>query len=150
MSLLNVEDLLAERGIDISHETVRFLWNRFGSILGAEIRKRRVAHMGCLVPAFNGAFLSSDSKDAPWDRFGAPLRQRRSVGLDEKRGFACGGLIATQNHVNVERIELDAAADATGLVGCDEGRAGAEERVEHDVAPIGEVQQSRPRAWRSA
>ena len=27
LSLRNVEDLLAERGIDISHETVRFWWN---------------------------------------------------------------------------------------------------------------------------
>jgi transposase-like protein len=27
VSLRNVEDLLAERGIDISHETVRFWWN---------------------------------------------------------------------------------------------------------------------------
>ena len=35
----------------------------------------------CLVPAFAGAFLPSDSKDALWDRFfmGAPRRQRRSV-----------------------------------------------------------------------
>ena len=32
LSLRNVEDLLAERGIDISHETVRFWWNRFGPI----------------------------------------------------------------------------------------------------------------------
>ena len=31
-SLRNIEDLLHERGIDISHETVRFWWNRFGSI----------------------------------------------------------------------------------------------------------------------
>ena len=30
LSLRNVEDLLAERGIDISHETVRFWWNQFG------------------------------------------------------------------------------------------------------------------------
>jgi putative transposase len=30
LSLRNVDDLLAERGIDISHETVRFWWNRFG------------------------------------------------------------------------------------------------------------------------
>ena len=29
LSLLNVEDLLQERGIDISHETVRFWWSRF-------------------------------------------------------------------------------------------------------------------------
>ena len=45
LSLRNVEDLLAERGIDISHETVRFWWNRFGPIFAAEIRKRHVTHM---------------------------------------------------------------------------------------------------------
>ena len=45
LSLRNVEDLPAERGIDISHETVRFWWNRFGPIFAAEIRKRRVARM---------------------------------------------------------------------------------------------------------
>ncbi|MGC2783849.1 MAG: DDE-type integrase/transposase/recombinase [Roseiarcus sp.] len=37
--------MLAERGIDISHETVRFWWNRFGPMFAAEIRKRRVARM---------------------------------------------------------------------------------------------------------
>jgi putative transposase len=46
LSLRNVEDLLAQRGIDISHETVRFWWNRFGPMFAAEIHKRRVAHMG--------------------------------------------------------------------------------------------------------
>ncbi len=30
LSLRQVEDILFERGIDISHETVRFWWNRFG------------------------------------------------------------------------------------------------------------------------
>jgi putative transposase len=45
LSLRNVEDLLAERGIDISHESVRLWWNRFGPLFAAEIRKRRVALM---------------------------------------------------------------------------------------------------------
>ena len=36
---------MVERGIDISHETVRFWWNRFGPMFAAEIRKKRVAHM---------------------------------------------------------------------------------------------------------
>ena len=45
LSLHNVEDLVAERGIDISHEAIRFWWNRFGPMFAAEIRKRRVAHM---------------------------------------------------------------------------------------------------------
>ena len=45
LSLRNVEDLLHERGIDISHETVRFWWNRFGPMFAAEIRRKRVDHM---------------------------------------------------------------------------------------------------------
>src|ERR1700734_2946675 len=45
LSLRNVEDLFAERGIDISHETIRFWWNRFGPMFAAEIRKKRVAHL---------------------------------------------------------------------------------------------------------
>ena len=45
LSLRNVEDLLSERGIDISHETVRYWWNRFGPMFAAEIRKKRVVRM---------------------------------------------------------------------------------------------------------
>ena len=44
LSLRQVEDLLFERGIDVSYETVRLWWNRFGPIFAAEIRKRRVQH----------------------------------------------------------------------------------------------------------
>ena len=45
LSLRNVEDLLHERGIDISHETVRFWWNRCGPLFAAAIRKKRVSQM---------------------------------------------------------------------------------------------------------
>jgi putative transposase len=45
LSLCNVEDLLHERGIDVSHETVRFWWNRFGPMFAAEIRKKRIQHL---------------------------------------------------------------------------------------------------------
>jgi len=45
LSLRNLEDLLHERGIDVSHETVRFWWNRFGPMLAAQIRKRRIEAM---------------------------------------------------------------------------------------------------------
>ena len=44
LSLRNVEDLLHERGIDISHETVRLWWNRFGPLFAADIRRQRVIH----------------------------------------------------------------------------------------------------------
>ena len=45
LSLRNVEDLLHERGIDISHESVRFWWIRFGPMFASEIRKRRIEGM---------------------------------------------------------------------------------------------------------
>jgi putative transposase len=45
LSLRNDEDLLHERGIEVSHETVRFWWMRFGPMFAAEIRKRRVKGM---------------------------------------------------------------------------------------------------------
>jgi putative transposase len=45
LSLRNVEDLLHERGIDVSHETIRFWWNRFGPLFAAEIRRKRVQHL---------------------------------------------------------------------------------------------------------
>lgn len=45
LSLRNVEDLLHERGNDISHETVRFWWNKFGPMFAVEIRKRRIECM---------------------------------------------------------------------------------------------------------
>ena len=44
LSLRQVEDLLHERGIDVSYETVRYWCNRFGPLFSSEIRKRRVRH----------------------------------------------------------------------------------------------------------
>ena len=45
LSLQNVEDLLRERGINVSHESVRFWWNRFGPMFASEIRRKR--SIGC-------------------------------------------------------------------------------------------------------
>ena len=45
LSVRNVEDLLYERGIDVSHETVRYWWNRFGPVFAAEIRRKRVQQL---------------------------------------------------------------------------------------------------------
>ena len=52
LSLRNVEDLLAERGIDVCHETVRFWWNRFGPLFAGDIRRSRVSAMR--APATGG------------------------------------------------------------------------------------------------
>ncbi len=45
LSLRNVEDPLHERGIEVSHESVRFWWNRFGPEFASEIRRCRIQRM---------------------------------------------------------------------------------------------------------
>lgn len=47
LSLRNVEDLLHERGIDVSYESVRFWWQRFGPKFASEIQKKRSQSMRC-------------------------------------------------------------------------------------------------------
>jgi len=45
LSLRDVEDLLHERAVDISHQTVRYWWQRFGPTVASEVRRRRIAGM---------------------------------------------------------------------------------------------------------
>ncbi len=45
LSLRNVEDLLHERGIDVSREAVRFWWHRFGPMFASEIRQKRAERL---------------------------------------------------------------------------------------------------------
>ena len=42
LSLRNVKDLLRERGIVISHETIQVWRNGFGPMFAADIRRRRI------------------------------------------------------------------------------------------------------------
>ena len=48
LSLRHVEDLLHEREVEVSHETIRFWWNGFCPIFAAEIRKKRTGRMRAL------------------------------------------------------------------------------------------------------
>ncbi len=45
LSLGNVEDLFQERGIDVGQETVRYWWNRSGTMFAAEIRRKRIERL---------------------------------------------------------------------------------------------------------
>ena len=51
LSLRNVEDLLHERGVEVSHETVRYWWNRFGPMFAAENRAAALAEWRGLFAA---------------------------------------------------------------------------------------------------
>lgn len=59
LSLRDVEDLLAERGIDVTYETVRCWANKFAPAIAANIRRRRgradsVWHLDEMVVRING------------------------------------------------------------------------------------------------
>jgi len=45
LSLRNVEDLLHERSVDVSYESVRNWWHRFGFQFARQIKKRRAGGM---------------------------------------------------------------------------------------------------------
>ena len=90
LSLRQVEDILAERGVDICHETVRFWWQRFGPMFASEIRKKRI------VQRCNATALSRQiAPDA--GRFIKPLRS--FVWL----GFGCPGNARLPLWVKVRR-----------------------------------------------
>jgi len=59
LSLWDVEDILAERGIDVSYETVRCWAEKFGGAIAANIRKTRprpvsIWHLDEMVVRING------------------------------------------------------------------------------------------------
>ena len=43
LSLRNVKDLMHERGVDVSYESVRYWWHRFGSQFARQIKKHSSA-----------------------------------------------------------------------------------------------------------
>jgi len=55
-----------------------------------------------------------------------PPKLKRLAGLDKARASARGKFIPADDHLDVERIEFDTAADPASFVGGDERRSGAE------------------------
>ena len=62
LSFRDVEDLLAERGIGVSYETVRRWVNHFGPLIAADLRKRRpkphsIWHLDEVYPKIDGCMV---------------------------------------------------------------------------------------------
>jgi transposase-like protein len=82
MSLRDVEDLLAERGIDVTYETVRCWANKFGPAIAANIRRKRgrgdsVWHLDEMVVRISG-------------RIRIRLCRQKALARDS---FACGNCL---------------------------------------------------------
>jgi hypothetical protein len=112
-SMRNVEDQLAERGIDISHETVRF-WCTVWPDVRRELRERRVAHMRG-YPQWSGCPLLTAPQCAKVAMFVASHGMERAsmeaatiIGLDlAKRSFQTHGALGS---VWIQREFMTAAA----------------------------------------
>jgi hypothetical protein len=64
-----------------------------------------------------------------WGCFPCPARGEhveRLGGLEKNRGVACCGLVSAYDHIDIERVQLDAATEAAGVVGGNESRPRAE------------------------
>jgi putative transposase len=93
LSFRDVEDLLAERGIAISYETVRRWVNHFGPIIAAELRKRSPKPHS--IWHLDEVYLKID---------GRMVYLWRAV---DRRGPGCAGPIQAQQ---ARRVETDAQA----------------------------------------
>ena len=63
LSFRDVEDLLAERGIEVSYETVRRWVNHFGPLIAAQLRRRRPRPH--TIWHLDEAYLKIDGRGAP-------------------------------------------------------------------------------------
>ena len=65
LSLCNVEDPLHERGIAISHETVRYWWNRFGPMFSSQIQKGLAGSLRVLTRNYQRPRISCERELGP-------------------------------------------------------------------------------------
>jgi putative transposase len=82
LSFRDVEDLLAERGILVSYETVRRWVNHFGPKIAADLRKRRpkphtIWHLD-EVSTFGVPWMARARSSTSWSRLGG-TNGRRSI-----------------------------------------------------------------------
>ena len=83
----------------------------------------------------------SDSDDRRSRLRRPPRRQNRKVlaRLVESGDFACGRLKTTDDHIDIERVEFEPAANTPRLVRGDERGARTQERVKDNIPAMGEV-----------
>ena len=95
-----VEELLAERGITVSYETVRRWVNHFGPMIAADLRKRRPKryttwHLDEVYLKISGRMVylwrAVDAESEVLDVLVQSKRNKRSV-LGRARGGRAGGL----------------------------------------------------------
>ena len=144
-SLRDVEEMLAERGIDVSYETVRCWANKFGSAIAANIRRKHgradsVWHLDEMVVRINGKRMFMwRAVDKEGEVLDVLVQKRRNKAAALK---LLRKLLKNQGHVP-EKIVTDGLASyraAMRDVGCLDrhhpGRLRDNNRVENSHLPV--------------
>ena len=106
LSYRDVEELLAERGLDVSYETVRRWVLKFGPLIARKLRQGRpperpMAPRRCVTNA-------------------SAQQQRRNYARDEGRPLGAGSQVQASNHCDeFVRLTLDLRGRQQGMI-CDQ------------------------------
>jgi transposase-like protein len=93
LSFRDVEDLLAERGITISYETVRRWVNHFGPAIAADLRKRRPRpHSTWHLDEVYILTRCTSKSMGVWSIYGAPSTPRAKSSMFSCRASETSGL----------------------------------------------------------
>ena len=98
LSFRDIEDLLPERGIAVSYETVRRWVNHFGPMIAAKLRKRRPRpHAGFVTLPNGGRDISAPRRTSSSSDCVPPRARRR--GAEGSVGLSCGEMA-----LNIESV----------------------------------------------
>ena len=134
LSLRNVEDLLHERGVDVSYESVRYWWHRFGSQFANQIKKRRAGGMQSSNWKWHYLWRGVDHEGEVLESYVTKKRDKKAALKFMKKAMRRYG---SPNEIATDRLRSYSAAAKE--LGCSEKQVTerwANNRVENSHLPF--------------
>ena len=134
LSLRNVEDLLHERGVDVSYESVRYWWHRFGSQFANQIKKRRAGGMQSSNWKWHYLWRAVDHEGEVLESYVTKKRDKKAALKFMKKAMRRYG---SPNEIVTDKLRSYSAAAKE--LGCSEKQVTgrwANNRVENSHLPV--------------
>jgi putative transposase len=134
LSLRNVEDLLHERGVDVSYESVRYWWHRFGSQFANQIKKRRAGGMQSSNWKWHYLWRAVDHEGEVLESYVTKKRDKRAALKFMKKAMRRYG---SPNKIVTDKLRsYSAAAKELGCLDKQVTERWANNRVENSHLPF--------------
>ena len=134
LSLRNVEDLLHERGVDVSYESVRYWWHRFGSQFANQIKKRRAGGMQSSNWKWHYLWRAVDHEGEVLESYVTKKRDKKAVLKFMKKAMRRYG---SPNKIVTDKLRsYSAAAKELGCLEKQVTERWANNRVENSYLPF--------------